>query len=232
MADAFRKIVSDRCRQWSDQPAGEGSARLGAPRLAQEETHDAVLGGSKREAPARRQVEKAGVAPDLGEHRGEAAAAEPFLEYPEGVGGRLHADDDEALRIETEAGETGAVRKPRFVCCGRFYDPQNPPMVFLFPSRADGAPRLFHDQSRQDRCGEAGHGGGVAALGAAHLVERGPGKAAAEHPVEAWDGKGKGVAGACFVRSAHRSSPLDLGDPAAKTGKGIPCHENAGAHGL
>ncbi len=46
-------------------------------------------------------------------------------------------------------------------------------------------------EARQNRRGEAGHGGGVAALGYAHLVKGGAGKAAGERAVETGDGEGE-----------------------------------------
>ena len=142
-----------------------------------------MLAGAKRQAPAGGQVEQARLAPDLGQHGGKAAAAKPFLEHPEGVGGPGHADDDQAARVEAEAFETGAIGKPGFARGSGFDDPEDGAIVLGAKAREDGS-------------GEAGHGGGVAAFVAAHLVEGGTAKAAGKHAVKVLDGEGEDGSGA------------------------------------
>jgi hypothetical protein len=160
MADAFRKIVVDRCRQRRDQPARVGGAGRRAVRLAEQQPHDAVLGSAERQPAAGSEIEQARVAAYLGEHGGETATAQSLLEYPEGVLRFRHAHDDYARRVEAEAGEPGAIGEAGLAHGGGFDDPQD---------RAS----ILDGQAREHRYGEAGHGGGIATLIAMHLVECG-----------------------------------------------------------
>ena len=255
MADAGGVFGTRRGRLRRHEPAGIGGTGENAIRLAEQQPHHSVLASTERQTPARRQIEQARMTPDLGQHRSEAAAAEPLLEHPKGVCCFGNADDDQAARIEAEAGETGAIRKSCLACGGSFDDPQDRAIILDCEAGKNGD-------------GETGHGGGVAALRAAHLVERGTAKATGQHVVEFGNGERENGSSAarrqggrsareacgnlssalslrharafvarnkqlaCFVRCTNRSSPFQLGDPAAQAGKAAPCHENARAHGF
>jgi hypothetical protein len=160
MADASGIFGARRCRLGRHEPAGIGGAGEYAIGLAEQQAHDAVLAGAERQTPARGQIEETRVASDLGQDRGEAAAAKAFLEHPEGVGGLGDADNDQAPYIEAEAVETGAIGKSGLARGGCFDNPQDRTIVL------DG-------EAGKNRDGEAGHGSGVAAFGATHLVKRG-----------------------------------------------------------
>src|SRR5262245_47256786 len=82
-ADARGKIIERAGRARRNQPAGECGARLRRAGLAEKEAHDAALAGAEREASACGQVELLRRAADLGDRRGQPAAAQPLLEDPE-----------------------------------------------------------------------------------------------------------------------------------------------------
>ena len=239
MADAGGIFSACRCQLGRHEPAGIGGTGENAIRLTQKEPSDPVFAGAECQTPACGKVEETRVAPDLGQYRSEAVAAEPLLEHPEGICCRGNADDDQAARIEAEAGETGAVGKSGLARGGGFDDPQDRTIVL------DG-------ETGEDGDGEAGHGGGVTALRAAQLVESGTAKTAGKHAIETGDSEGKEGPGATrrkrgrgaglqwrrvrtragfFARYAS-DPPLQLGDPALQAGKAAPCHENARAHGF
>lgn len=67
-----------------------------------------MRGGPEGKPPAGGEIECMGRSSDDGEDRGNAAAAEPFLQRPQRVLGTAGADDDKARRIEAESREAGA----------------------------------------------------------------------------------------------------------------------------
>lgn len=230
MADAVGIFLVGCCRSWRYEPTGAGGAGRSAIGLAQQQAHDAVLAGAERQPPARGQIEDTRVSADLGQHGGEAATAQAFLEYPKSVGRFGDADDDQTARIETEAGEAGAIGEPGFARRRGLDDPQNRAIVPCTKAGKHGD-------------GKAGHGGRIAALVAAHLVKRGAAEATGKQAVETGYGEGKDSVGPARgkgrlrIRSGlslgHASgASLQLGDPAAQMGKAALCHENAGAHGF
>ena len=196
-------------------------------------------------------------AADLGEHRGQAAAAQSLLEDPERLARPADADDDQLPRIEAETIEADAIGKPRLADGGGFDHPEDRPVV-------------FGGETGEDRGGKAGRGRGVAGRLATDFMERIAAEAAGEHAVEGSDSEGKhhpappwperkgwrrggpAAVGAILVPSGiavayglRREAPtpdlllleangtaLDRGDLAPQSGKPIPCHESAGAHGF
>jgi hypothetical protein len=254
MADAGRIVSACRSRPGRDQPAGIGGTGQGTIGLAEQQAHDAVLAGAERQAAACSQIELAWVATKFGEHGGEAAAAQSFLEHPEDILGFRHPNDDEPRRVDAERGKAGAIGGPGLMGRGGFGDPQHGTVVLCREAGEDGG-------------GEAGHGGGIAALVAAHFVERSAAKATGEQSIEGGNSEGECVAAAargkrgrgagetCTERGENRFLPcfrgrgyaefrvgivagfhpgvrLDLRDPATQAGKVFPCHGNAGAHGF
>lgn len=193
MTDAGRIFGARRRGLRCHEPAGIGGAGEYAVRLAEQQAHYPVLAGAEGKTPACGQVEEARVASDLGHHCREPAATKPLLEHPEGVGSLGDADDDQTFRIETEAGKAGAIRKPGFPCRSGFDDPQNRTIV-------------FGGETRKDSDGEAGHGGGVAALGATHFMKRGTAQTAGQHAVEIRNGEGKDGPGAAWRQGGRRAS--------------------------
>ena len=193
MADAGRIFGARCCRLRCYEPAGIGGAGEYALGLTKKESHHPVLAGAERQTPARGQVEETRVASDLGQHRSEPAATKPLLEHPEGVGGRGDVGDDQTLRVEAEAGKTDAIRKPGFTCRGGFDDPQNRTIV-------------LGGETRKDSDGEAGHGGGVAALGATHFVKRCTAQTACQHAVEIRNGEGEDGPGATWRQGGRCAS--------------------------
>ena len=79
-----------------------------------------MLAGAQQEAAAGGKVEGMGIAADLGEHRRQAATAQPFLERPQNVGSLLHPHDDKTICGDAETGETGGVGEARFIAAGGF----------------------------------------------------------------------------------------------------------------
>jgi hypothetical protein len=142
--------------------------------------------------------------PYLGQHRSEAVAAESLLEHPESICCSYNANDDQAAGIEAEAGETGAVGKSGLARSGGFDDPQDRTIVL------DG-------ETGEDGDGEAGHGGGVAALRAPHLVKRGTAKTAGKHAIETGDSEGKEGPGA-----ARRQGGRSTGRVCVERGGNLP----------
>ena len=228
-----------------DPPAGQGGAGLGRGGLAEQEAHHAAVAGAEREPPAGGQVEALRVAAELAEHRGEAGAAQPFLEHPERLLRPPGPDDDEAGRVEAELVEAGTVGLAALPRRRLLEDEEDRPVVEI-------------GEAGEERRGEAARGGDIAGLGGPDLMERVPPEAAAERPVEVGDAERKhrpaparreelprrgrmgGSAGERsrpFSEAGYSGRPrlrpaLDLGDAAGELGKPIPRHENACAHGL
>lgn len=181
MADAFGVIVVHRCGAWRDQPAGVGGTRQRAIGLAEQQTHDTVGGGAEREAAARGQVKLARIAAQFGKHGGQAATAQSLLEYPQSILWLRHPHDDQPRGIQSEGGKADAIGQPCFVGGGGFRDPQNRAIV-------------LRGERSEDCGGEAGHRCGIAALVAAHFVERVASDTAGEQLIELWDREGDWLA--------------------------------------
>jgi hypothetical protein len=192
MTDAGRIFGARLCRLRCHEPASIGGAGEYAIGLTKKKPHHPVLAGAEGQTPACGQVEEARVASDLGHHCREPAATKSLLEHPEGVGGPGDADDDQTFGIETEAGKPGPIRKPGFSCRGGFDDPQNGTIVLGGETRKDGD-------------GEAGHGGGVAALGATHFMKRSTAQTTGQHAVEIRNGEGEDGPGAACRQGGRRA---------------------------
>jgi hypothetical protein len=214
-ADAEGKIVEGRRGTRRDMPAGGSGARFGLAGLAQKQTHHAAVAGAERETPARGQVELARMAPDLGEHGADPAAAERLLENPEGLACAAGADDDEPPRVDAEAVEAGAVWVSRFAERVAFGDEQEGAMV---GSREPG----------EDGGGKAGGCTCIAGGLAADLVKRVAAEPTGKHPVEASDAESQER----LPSGQGGRIALDRGNLPPQSGKPVPRHENAGAHGL
>jgi hypothetical protein len=137
-----------------------------------------MLGSAERQAAAGGEVEETGVAVHLGEDGRETAAAEPFLEDPEGIPGAPDRNHDETPRIKTEAAEAHTVKLAGFPGGSSFGDPEDRAVV-------------GRGQTRQDSGREAGYGGGLTILGRPELMERGAAEATAQHLIEPRDGEGQ-----------------------------------------
>ena len=244
-ADALGEVVDGGRGTGRDPPAGQGGAGLGRGGLAEQEAHHAAVAGAEREPPAGGQVEALRVAAELAEHRGEAGAAEPFLEHPERLLRPPGPDDDEAARVEAELVEAGAIGLAALPRRRLLEDEEDRPVVET-------------GEAGEQRRGEAARGGDIARLRGPDLVERVPPEAAAERPVEVGDAEGKHRPaparreelprrGRVGGSAGERSCPfgkggipggrsvwpaLDLGNAAGELGKPLPRHENACAHGL
>lgn len=95
-------------------PTGGSGTGFGGARLADKQTHHAILAGPQRQAPTRGQVELARVPSDFDKHGGEAATAQGFLEDPERLAWASGAHNDKLLRIEAETIEARPIGMPRF----------------------------------------------------------------------------------------------------------------------
>jgi hypothetical protein len=214
-ADTEGEVVEGRRGSRRNMPAGQGGARLGRAGLAEKKAHHAAVAGAECQTPARGQVELARVAPHLGEHGADPAAAERLLEDPERLARAAGPDDDEPSRIDAEALEAGAVGMSCLAERIGLGDEQEGAMI--------GA-----CEPGEERDGEAGGGARIAHCPATDFVERVAAEPAGKHPVETGDAErqerlpsrqGGGIA-------------FDRGDLPPQSGKPVPCHENAGAHGL
>jgi hypothetical protein len=196
-------------------PAGGGGARLGRAGLAQKQTHHPAVAGAERQTPARGQVELARMAPHFSEHGADPAAAERLLEDPERLARASGPDDDEPPRIDAEAVETRSVGMSCFAERIGLGDEQEGAMIGL------GEPG-------EERDGEAGGGTRIARCPAADLVERVAAEPAGEHPIETGDAERQGR----LPSRQNGRIAFDPGDFPPQSGKPLPCHENAGAHGF
>jgi hypothetical protein len=240
-------------------PAGQGRARLGRGRLAEEKAHDAAVAGAKGKTATRGQVEPAGMAANLGKHGGEPAAGKALLDDPERLARPVDTDDHHPARRQAEAIQSRPIGQARFASDRRFHHPEDRAVV---------------------RCGEPGENGeaeaGRSTCGprrlAADLMKSIPAEAAGEEPVEFWHAEGKHRAAAargkrrgpgigqekCLGRARRtflamrpwrclrslsvtrairfdlkpKRPAFDLGDLPAQSGKPVACHKNARAHGL
>lgn len=210
-ADAGRVVVEGCGRVGRDQPAGGGGAGLGLAGLAQQQAQDAAGAGEERQAAAGGEVELTGRAADLGEDGGEAAAGKPLGEHPQGVAGLCRADEDQPRRVEAEAVEADAIGETGLTAGGGLDDPQDRTAV-------------VGGETGEDRSGKAGGGGVIAGEGGADLVEGAAAEATGKRAVDRRNVEGKQGFGAAGGVDKGDAVALDLGDPAAQAGKGVPCH--------
>ncbi len=193
-----------------------------------------MLASAKRQAAAGGEIELARIAGDLGQHGGEAAAAEPFFEDPERIDRAGHPDEDEAGRRKAEAPEAGGIGHTRVVR-GGLHDPEDRAGIVMA-------------QAREKRGGKPGGRGDIAAFAAADLMERGTAETAAEGAIDPRnrerDDSGTMISAVFFPVAApgrirarrkddrFRGAPFDFGDAAAQAANIRLRHENACAHGL
>lgn len=212
-------------------PTGEGGAGSGRAGLAEKEAHHAALARPQGQAAAGGEVELPRIPADFRESRGEAAAAEPFLEGPERLAGTADPDEDQAGRIEAEGKQAGTIGKAALARRRGLQNPENRPFF-----------------------GDEGEEGGGKAGGRADIREAAPDfmqGVAAETPaqslVEGGDSEGHesvppwlergglfwqppGIADFSVEIDAGEAA-FDLGDPAPQPGNVLSCHGSAPAHG-
>jgi len=93
--------------------------------LAQKETHHAAVTGPQRQPATGRQVKQARMAANFRHHRGKPAATKPLLKDPQGIDGRAHADQHNAVRIKAEPVKTGAIGLAGLAPGCGLHDPQD-----------------------------------------------------------------------------------------------------------
>ncbi len=97
-----------------------------------------MLGGAERQAAARGQIEYTRVAAYLGDDRGKAATAQPFLENPQRIRRPGHAHYDQARWPEAKDGEAVAVGEAGFIGCLALENPEDRARVVLAEPCEDG----------------------------------------------------------------------------------------------
>lgn len=96
------------------RPAARGRTRRGPGTEADQKQRDARARGTERKFPARRQVERLGLAPELDEHGAERRTACGLARRAKSARRIGCADQEKAAGIEPEGEEPRAVKPARF----------------------------------------------------------------------------------------------------------------------
>lgn len=127
---AARRIRLQRPRRHRrDLPAGPGGARGRRGDGAQQQRRDSRGFGRQRQAPARRQVEQARLAPGLDQHCAQRGAARGFRARPQHAAGVARPHQQEAIRVEAELGQPRRMRPPGLGLDDVLPDPEDRALV-------------------------------------------------------------------------------------------------------